>query len=226
MLFSTSAELSRHFHHSGTVGVVIIETLLPLVKETIAGDRDLQNEIKNVIVVGQAYGYRSFSSLLDDDGSHYNENLDIDPHNDVALLPYSSGTSGLPKGVMLTHMNVVSNLQQFRLLSKSVADDTSLCILPLFHCYGMIPILMGVVQEGGVLVTMPRFEPEPFLAAIEQHRVTILQMVPPIALFLAKHPMVEKYDLTSIRTPFCSAAPLASSLYNEYLNRFKSTLVQ
>ncbi|XP_060076476.1 probable 4-coumarate--CoA ligase 1 [Ylistrum balloti] len=222
----TSDELARHLHHSGSTGVIVIDALLPHVKEVIKADRNLQNNIKNVIVIGQANEYRPFSSLLEDDGGFFVENIDFDPHNDVVLLPYSSGTSGFPKGVMLTHMNIVSNLQQFRTISKPNDDDTSLCILPLYHCYGMIPLLMGVLQEGGTLVTMPRFEPESFLTAIQKYKVTILHMVPPIVLFLAKHPMVIKYDLTSVQTSCSSAAPLAVSLCNEYENRFKSTVIQ
>ncbi|XP_033733817.1 4-coumarate--CoA ligase 1-like isoform X2 [Pecten maximus] len=222
----TSGELTRHLLHSECNGVVVIEALLPCVKEAISADRNLQTNIKNIIVVGEAEGYRSFSSLLKDDGSLFNENVDFNPHNDVTLLPYSSGTSGFPKGVMLTHMNIVSNLQQFRECTRSTSEDIGLCILPLFHSYGMIPILLGTLQEGGTLVTMPRFEPEPFLNALQRHRVTILQMVPPIVLFLAKHPMVQKYDLTSIQVSICAAAPLAFSLFTEYQNRLNLSIIQ
>ncbi|XP_033733814.1 4-coumarate--CoA ligase 1-like [Pecten maximus] len=222
----TSGEIVRHFHHSGASGVVVTKSLLPNVQEALASDSSLQSTIKNIIVVGDMEGYRSFSSLLSDDGTCFPENLMIDPNEDVALLPYSSGTTGLPKGVMLTHMNIVSNLQQTRPQFAITNDDSVLCLLPMFHAYGMLFILMNTLQDGGKLVILPEFEPESFLTSIQQHKVSLLYMVPPIALFLARHPLVDKFDISSIRAHLCAAAPLGESLCLEYEKRLKYPVVQ
>ncbi|XP_060080312.1 probable 4-coumarate--CoA ligase 1 [Ylistrum balloti] len=222
----TSAELTRHLRHSGAIGVVVIKSLLPNVKEALESDSVLKTSISNIIVVGEAEGYRSFSDLLNDDGSCFPENLTINPKEDVALLPYSSGTTGFPKGVMLTHLNIVSNLQQIRPLLTFTTDDTSLCLLPMFHAYGMLIILFSALQDGAKLVIIPEFEPESFLTTIQRHKVTVLFMVPPVALFLARHPMVDKFDISSISRHVCAAAPLGQSISREYENRLKRPVCQ
>ncbi|XP_033733818.1 probable 4-coumarate--CoA ligase 1 [Pecten maximus] len=222
----TPVELARHLSHSGSTGVILMKSLLPNVKEALASDNVLKHKLKNIIVVGEMEGYESFSSLLNDDGTCFPENLTIDPNEDVALLPYSSGTTGLPKGVMLTHMNVIANLQQTRPQLTITMDDTILCLLPMFHVAGLIAILMGILKDGGKIVTLPQFEPGSFLKAIQQHKVTLLYMVPPIALFLARHPLVDKFDISSIRSHVCAAAPLGESLCLEYENRIKHPICQ
>ena len=105
--------------------------------------------LQDIIIFGNSDGYRPFSTLLEDDGKAFPENIDINPDEDVLVLPYSSGTTGLPKGVMLTHTNVVSNLQQFRLdigncmvTSKNVFELNVRYIMEIFmvdhDLYGII----------------------------------------------------------------------------------------
>ncbi|OWF50401.1 4-coumarate--CoA ligase 1 [Mizuhopecten yessoensis] len=222
----TSGELARHLNHSGTSGVVVFKSLLPTVQEAIESDIKLKTTLKHIIVVGEMDGYRSFSNLLNDDGTCFPDNITFNPKDDVALLPYSSGTTGLPKGVMLTHRNIVSNLQQTRPQHIIKADDTILCLLPMFHGYGMIMILQNTLQDGGKLVILSQFEPVCFLKSIQQHRVTVLYMVPPMALFLARHPIVDTYDISSIRSHLSAAAPLGESLSREYEARLRYPVVQ
>ena len=142
----------------------------------------------------------------------------IDPRNDVVVLPYSSGTTGLPKGVMLTHYNLVANLCQcegMRNFDGFGEADVTIAVLPFFHIYGMVVIMMLGLANGGTVVVMPRFDLQEFLELVQKHRVTILPLVPPIVLGLVKHPLVAKYDLSSVRLVFSGAAPLGEDMARE-----------
>ena len=115
------------------------------------------------------------------------------------MLPYSSGTTGLPKGVMLTHRNLVANILQCDGLLPIEPDDVLIGVLPFFHIYGMTVIMNMGLRDGATIVTMPRFDLGEFLSLIEKHSVTAAYVVPPIALALAKHPMIDEHDLSSLR---------------------------
>ncbi|MFI8963841.1 4-coumarate--CoA ligase family protein [Streptomyces sp. NPDC053493] len=138
--------------------------------------------------------------------------LAVDPANDVAALPYSSGTTGVPKGVMLTHASVATNLAQLEPLMPMGPGDRILAVLPFFHVYGLTALMNAPLRRGATVVVLPRFELDGFLAAIEKHRINALYVAPPIVLALAKHPAVADYDLSSLRYVVCSAAPLDAAL--------------
>ena len=116
----------------------------------------------------------------------------IDPAEDVAALPYSSGTTGTPKGVMLTHRQIATNLAQLEPRSRSAPSDRILAVLPFFHIYGLTALMNAPLRHGATVVVLPRFDLETFLAAIQNHRITGLYVAPPIVLALAKHPLVER----------------------------------
>jgi acyl-CoA synthetase (AMP-forming)/AMP-acid ligase II len=135
----------------------------------------------------------------------------IDPANDLCVLPYSSGTTGLPKGVMLTHRNLVAQLSQIDAI-ETVAMPALLGVLPFFHIYGMVIILMHGFMRGATIVTMPRFEFEPFLKVLQDWPITSAHIVPPIVVGLGKHPAVDNYKFPHLKYLFSGAAPLGPEL--------------
>ena len=176
-----------------------------------------QSKIEELFVFGEAEGAEPFASLLESDGEV--PQVDIDPRNDLVALPYSSGTTGLPKGVMLTHYNLVANMCQMDGLDYFSREDRLLCVLPLFHIYGLVVVLNMGLHLGATIVTMPRFDLDQFLSLIQKYRVTLSHIVPPIVLKLAKDPLVDNYDLSSLKMIFSGAAPLGADLSRECMKR-------
>ena len=122
--------------------------------------------IEEVFVLGDADGATPFADLVQTGGEP--PDVEIDPRRDLAVLPYSSGTTGLPKGVMLTHRNLVSNLCQIAPFDLIRDGDRVIGILPFFHIYGMVVILNAALYKGATVVTMPKFDLEPFLQTMQQ----------------------------------------------------------
>ena len=131
---------------------------------------------------------------------------------DVAFLPWSSGTSGLPKSVVLTHRNLVASLCQTRPVHQVGEDDVVIAALPLFHAFGFQVTLNLALLQGATVVILPRFELDAFLAAVQDHAVTRAEVVPPIVLALATSDRVDAYDLSSLRVVTAGAAPLDADL--------------
>ncbi|HTJ69711.1 MAG TPA: AMP-binding protein [Actinospica sp.] len=152
--------------------------------------------------------------------------LSLDPATHLAALPYSSGTTGRPKGVRLSHRNLVANIAQIEDRIGVQRDDVVMAVLPFFHIYGMTVLLNLSLRRRSTLVTMPRFDLAEFLGAIARHRVTFAFIAPPIAVALAKHPAVEDYDLSSLRVVFSGAAPLDGELGKALVERLGVTVVQ
>src|SRR6266566_8580414 len=173
--------------------------------------------IEELFVFGEADQATPFASLLNSDGPI--PQVRINPKADLVALPYSSGTTGLPKGVMLTHYNLVANMRQMDGLQYFTRDDTLLCVLPLFHIYGLVVVLNMGLHMGATIVTMPRFDLEQFLGLIQKYRVTLSHIVPPIVLQLAQNPIIDNYDLSSLKTIFSGAAPLGVELSRECIER-------
>jgi acyl-CoA synthetase (AMP-forming)/AMP-acid ligase II len=149
----------------------------------------------------------------------------VDPANDVAVLPFSSGTTGLSKGVMLTHRNLVANMEQIRAVHRIGADDVLVGLLPFFHIYGQTVVVNLGLAQGATIVTMARFDMAAFLDLLERHRVTRAHVAPPVVLGLAKAPGVEGRDL-ALRVMISGAAPLDADTANRASERLGAPVRQ
>jgi acyl-CoA synthetase (AMP-forming)/AMP-acid ligase II len=132
--------------------------------------------------------------------------------SDVALLASSSGTTGWPKSVELTHRNLVASLCQTRLVHQLTEDDVVIAALPLFHIYGLQITLNLPLLAGATVVILPRFELGSFLRAVQDHGITRAEVVPPMILGLVTADVVDDYDLSSLRLLTSAAAPLGGDL--------------
>jgi acyl-CoA synthetase (AMP-forming)/AMP-acid ligase II len=189
-------------------GASYLLTIPPFLDKAIqAADR---SGVREVFVLDEAAGAIPFAALLH--AGRQPPEATIDPHLDLAVLPYSSGTTGLPKGVMLTHHNLVANLCQLQPVLEGGEDDVDIAVLPFFHSYGQVVLMAAALWQGATLVTMPRFDLEQFLAILQDYRVTRAAVVPPIVLALAKHPLVDRFDLSALRYINSGAAPLSAEL--------------
>jgi acyl-CoA synthetase (AMP-forming)/AMP-acid ligase II len=137
---------------------------------------------------------------------------EIDTWHSIVALPYSSGTTGLPKGVMLTHRNLVANLAQIDFIDSTTPGSHLIGVLPFFHIYGMVVVLCGVLRKGGCVVTMPQFDLEQYLRLTSAYGCRRAYLVPPIALALAKHPLVDQFDLSQLKFVTSGAAPMGREL--------------
>ena len=169
-----------------------------------------KSPLDEIIVLDGAEGHANLFDLLGADAPSVT--VDIDPANDLVTLPYSSGTTGLPKGVMLTHRNLVANVAQCKPLIEIGEDERIIAVLPFFHIYGLTVLMNQGLAWGGAVVTLPRFDLEDFLRTIQDHKITRAFVAPPILLAMAKHPLVDRYDLSSLTSILSGAAPLDQQL--------------
>lgn len=200
------AEISHQLSDADVVAVVVQESLYPLVKSI----RQRIKSLKHVIVVGQqaeadAYLFRD---LVRNASPKHPPPVPLSWAADLVALPYSSGTTGMPKGVMLTHQNLVSNNIQLISSGRITEQDKLLIFLPFYHIYG-IALICGGLYAGATLVIMEAFDLQRSLALVQQYGVTLYYAVPPILIALDHYPDLKQFDLASVRYIMVGAAPLA-----------------
>ena len=206
----TASELESQLRDAGARFLITTSHFLDKAREAAheAGG------IEEIFTFDAAPGTTPFSALTD--APELEEVPEIDSANDLVALPYSSGTTGGSKGVMLTHRNLVANMAQIdgmeSLCRPITEDDTLIAVLPFFHIYGLLVIMNWALSRGASIVVLQRFDLEEFLGALQKYRVTFAHLVPPILVALAKHPVVDEYDLSSLDGINSGAAPLGEDL--------------
>ena len=201
---STPEELAYQLTDGNAKILVTVNALSEKARAAVAeSKKDIE-----IITIDDSPDFASLASLMRDAAPPA---VTIDPAHDLAALPYSSGTTGLPKGVMLTHRNIVSQLQQLDAI-ENTEMPALLGLLPFFHIYGMVIIMMHGLMRGATIVTMPKFEFEPFLKVLQDWPITSAHIVPPIVVGLGKHPAVDNYQFPHLKYLFSGAAPLGPEL--------------
>jgi acyl-CoA synthetase (AMP-forming)/AMP-acid ligase II/enoyl-CoA hydratase/carnithine racemase len=217
---SSAEDLGRQLKASNAKFLVTIPQLMEK-----AGAAAAHASVKNIFTIGaQVDGATPFVELIKNDGKP--PQVKINPKEDLVALPYSSGTTGLPKGVMLTHYNLVANLSQCKETEIFEEGHTVFSVLPFFHIYGMTCLVNATMYAGSTVITMPQYEPEAFLRALQDYKVDTTYVAPPLVLMLAKHPLVERFDLSSLKYVISGAAPMDGALAKACADRIGCIVCQ
>jgi long-chain acyl-CoA synthetase len=216
-------EVTYQLNDSEAETIVTLDTLYPIVEAVWR-----KTKLKHAVVTNmeeyaknpantktpQAPNIHSFQELLKPAEP---PSVDINPHEDLAALQYTGGTTGVAKGAMLTHLNLVSNAVAFAAWIRGTSADTFLAALPLFHIYGMTTSMTVPVSLAAKMVLLPRFEPASALETIQRHRVTVFCGVPTMYSVLLANPELAKFDLTSIRVCISGASPLPPQVQKKFM---------
>jgi 4-coumarate--CoA ligase len=186
-----------------------------------------------IILIGESrddgHKYKHWTNIRPTSGAVRYRRRKMDPDRDLAFLAYSSGTTGLPKGVMLSHRNIVSDVL---LINGAVgkwyksSEDKILGVLPFFHIYGLTGLIHQPLHRGVEVIVMPAFNLEVFLKSIQDHKVTFIYVAPPVIVRLARDEIVDKYDLSSVKMITSGAAPLTKELVDTVHKRTKIKINQ
>lgn len=218
-------EIAHQLNDSGARILVVHESLTEMANAA----RDLvKNSISRIVIKPGSVEHGTFWELLDSAPSGI-PSVNINPKEDLAALPYSSGTTGLTKGVMLTHFNLTSNVHQFIDRNEQGIirhDEIVLVHLPLFHIYGLEVLMNASIGAGATQVMMGRFNIDEFLGLLETHKVTMLFTAPPVGLALSQYPDLTNYDLSALRVGFIGAAPLSADLQSRIQDRTGFPIIQ
>lgn len=183
----------------------LLKTLYTLAREKKAGDR--------VAIDPKDYNFVELLARSNDS----RPNVQVKP-DDVALLQYTGGTTGIPKGAVLTHRNLVSNVMQVDAWRTDMnpGNEVAMCVLPFFHVYGLLVGMIHSIYNGGAMILFPRFEIEPVFAAVDKYKPTNFPGVPTLYNAIRNHPDVGNHDLKSIRVCISGAAPLPLEIQTQF----------
>lgn len=236
----TERELEYQLKDSGAKFMICLDILLPRVTN-IRGNTDVEHTIvtaikdylpfpKNlvypyiqkkeynmVVKVEQSADTHVWSKAIKETSNAYKK-VEVNPEEDLALLQYTGGTTGHPKGVMLTHHNLVSNVQMCEswLYKTRRGQEVVLGVLPFFHVYGMTTVMNMSIMQGSKMILMPKFKPKDVLKTIDKLKPTLFPGAPTIYVGILNHPDLEKYDLSSIEACISGSAPLPTEVQEQF----------
>ena len=217
----TAGEIEKQLRDAGASWLITVSPLLGAAQQAAEA---VGIPAERLVVLDGADGHPDLRSLLGEGRAA--PEVSFDPATHVAVLPYSSGTTGIPKGVMLSHRNLVANVAQCRINIDLKNTDRVLAVLPFFHIYGMTVLLNLALKQRATLVTMPKFDLVQFLTNIQTYGCTYLYIAPPIAVALAKHPIVDQFDISTVHTVFSGAAPLDGETAEIAARRINARMMQ
>jgi long-chain acyl-CoA synthetase len=243
-------ELEYQLKDSGARFIICLDILLPVVTNVqertdvshviVANMKDFlpfpknkiyplvqKKEYKMVVKVEETETMHTWQNVFEQDLDDYCE-VAIDPKKDLALLQYTGGTTGFPKGVMLTHYNLVANVQmcQAWLYKTKKGEETVLGVLPFFHVYGMTTVMNLSIMYGAKMILLPKFNPLEVLKTIQKQKATLFPGAPTIYIGLLNHPDLHKYDLSSIEACLSGSAPLPSEVQEQFEAKTGGRLVE
>ncbi|VVA94657.1 unnamed protein product [Arabis nemorensis] len=226
--FYTSQEIYKQLKSSGAK-LIITQSLYVDKLKNLDDDTKIGQDLTVITTDGPPpENCLPFSTLTEDETDPPPESVDVGG-DDAAALPFSSGTTGLPKGVVLTHKSLITSVaQQVDGENPNLylhSNDVVLCVLPLFHIYSLNSVLLNSIRSGATVLLMHKFEIGALLDLIQRHRVTIAALVPPLVIALAKNPSVNSYDLSSVRLVLSGAAPLGKDLQDSLLRRLPQAVL-
>ncbi|XP_011494753.1 PREDICTED: 4-coumarate--CoA ligase 1-like [Ceratosolen solmsi marchali] len=226
----TADEIAKQLISSETKAVITSQTILTNVRAAVnATNPNLKIIVINDYAKSVTDGVIPFENLITKGKSLPGVSTGQWSPDDVAILPYSSGTTGLPKGVMLTHRNLVANVQ---MLKNSISNERCLpadgtfqeilpAVLPMYHIYGMSVVLFSKLSIGCKLITLPKFTPETYIRVLEEHKISFLTVVPPMIMFLSNFEMARKKHIENIKFILSGAAPLSHNDVDKFYNKFQ-----
>lgn len=214
----TATELTHQLAASGAAMVLTLPALMDEVAVARAG-----TAVTEVISLTACDRAPSIDEVM---AAPLAAQVPVDLTRDAVALPFSSGTTGLPKGVRLSHRNLVANVDQVHQALEILPGEMTVGFLPFFHIYGMNTLMNVFLCRGAGIVTMPRFDLAAFLGHIQTWRMRLVLIAPPVAVALAKHPVVGDYDLSSLRVLMSGAAPLGGDVAAAVGARLGCTSIQ
>ncbi|WP_327342332.1 AMP-binding protein [Streptomyces europaeiscabiei] len=220
---ATPAEIAKQLIDAEARLMVSVSALVETARAAVELMRRQTGRDIEILVCDKAQGHRSVLGLLSDCDVPVFES---EPAVDVAVLPYSSGTTGVPKGVMLTHRNLCTNLEQMNAMHRVDENDRVIAILPFFHIFGLTALVNNALRRGATVYVHARFDLDAFLTSLERDRITHAYVAPPVMLALAKHPAVGKLDLSHLRRVICAAAPLDAGVQTAVAERLNVEIGQ
>ena len=239
-------EVEHQINDSGAETLVVLDLLYPAV-EKVKGETGL----KRIIVTGFGEYLPSIKRILGsllgkipthkvdmEEGMHLFQDMlkeypptpapvEVDPKDDLALLQYTGGTTGLPKGAMLTHYNLVSNAYMCNAwLNAQEGEEVQVNVLPLYHIYGMTVTMNNAIASAGAMILIPRFDAKEVLSSIQKYKASVFGGVPTLYAALINHPDISSYDLSSIKFCISGASPLPPEVQKKFMKLTGGVLVE